>query len=80
MEENLHSMYGWGGRRPHFPFLPLVLIPFGIGFMIGKKRSMYMQGAHRHAEWKNGVPPFFAELHKRAHEAEKQAEPPVQEA
>ncbi len=81
----MNEHYGFRGEygRPHFPVFPMLLIPLGIGFVLGMKRHARMSGMygpggeHRHGpfgrqEWKNGVPPFFAELHRRAHEADKQ--------
>jgi hypothetical protein len=36
---------------------------------------------HGREGWENGVPPFFAEWHRRAHEApQKPAEPEVKES
>ncbi len=81
MEENYGPRYGWGGGPRHFPFFPLVLIPLGIGFVMGMKRASYLHGGmHQRPEWKNGVPPFFAEMHRRAHEAEKEETKPAVEA
>jgi hypothetical protein len=45
--------------------------------MRGMARHTYAaMGPQRREEWKNGVPPMFAELHRRAHAAE--AEKPVE--
>ncbi len=67
-----------GGYRPHpGMFLP-VIIPLAIGFMLGMRKGMMHQGMHRHMgpgrNWEGGVPPFFAEMHRRAHEAEQKPE------
>jgi len=68
------------GERHHGGFrhlLPFLAIPLAFGLMRGMARHKYahMAGARREG-WKNGVPPMFAELHRRAHtaEAEKPAE------
>jgi hypothetical protein len=62
------------GGRPHGVIrhiLPFLVIPLGIGLVRGVLRhKMGHMMAHRRAEWKNGVPPMFAEMHRRAHEAE----------
>ncbi len=68
------------GEYQHSGFkhiLPFLAIPVAFAVMHGMRRRMHgrMAGWHRE-EWKNGVPPMFAELHRRAHaaEAEKAAE------
>lgn len=68
------------GERLHAGFrhlLPFLVIPMAFVLMHGMARHTYarMGGQHR-ANWKNGVPPMFAELHRRAHAAE--AEKPVE--
>jgi len=59
---------------PHGDFrliLPFLAIPLAIGLMRGIARHKFAQmGGQRREEWKNGVPPIFAELHRRAHAAE----------
>jgi len=57
--------------------MPFLVIPLGIALMRGMARHTNAHmGGQRRAEWKNGVPPMFAELHRRAHaaEAEKPAD------
>ncbi len=67
-----------GAYRPHAGrFLPLV-VPLAIGFMLGMRKGMMRQGMGPGKRWENGVPPFFAELHRRAHAASEQ--PAVTEA
>lgn len=63
----------------HFGFLlPLLVLPVVIGMMRGFARHKYgRMGNHSQEGWKNGVPPLFAELHRRAHAAE--AQPPTTE-
>lgn len=71
--EGLHS-----GIRHILPFL---MIPLAIGLMRGVARHKFAHmHEHHRADWKNGVPPMFAELHRRAHaaEAEKSAQAPVE--
>ncbi len=77
MEHRMDSDYG---ERRHGGFkhlLPFLAIPLVFGLMRGMARHQFahMNGQQREG-WKNGVPPMFAELHRRAHvaEAEKPAE------
>ncbi len=59
-------------NRPHAArFLPLV-VPLAIGFMLGMRKGMIHRGMGPGKNWENGVPPFFAELHRRAHAATDQ--------
>ena len=65
------------GERPHDGFrhvMPLLLIPVVFGVVHGVMRHKF---AHLHeqgrANWENGVPPMFAEMHRRAHAAEAAA-------
>ena len=61
------------GGRPHFGLkhiLPFLVIPLGIGLVRGVVRHKMGHMMARRAEWKNGVPPMFAEMHRRAHAAE----------
>jgi hypothetical protein len=42
-----------------------------IGLVRGFAHHKFARmGGQRRHEWKNGVPPMFAELHRRAHAAE----------
>jgi hypothetical protein len=66
------------GHHEHgFKFLlPLLVVPVVIGMMRGFGRHKFahmqrMQGA----AGENFVPPFFAEMHRRAHAAEAKAQP-----
>lgn len=74
MEHRFDEMYSHGDRQrgPGF-LLPMLFIPLTIGLMMkfASHRHHFMQGQHR-SEWENGVPPVFAELHRRAHAAEAQ--------
>jgi hypothetical protein len=69
-----HRMDSDCREGPHSGFrhiLPFLAIPLAFGVMhgIARHKSAYM-GGQRREEWKNGVPPIFAELHRRAHAAE----------
>ena len=67
------------GDRSHGGFrhiLPFLAIPLAIGLMRGVARHKFshmngMQSEMRRDQWKNGVPPIFAELHRRAHAADE---------
>ncbi len=82
MENGYEGMRPCGGPRGFGSFLPFLAIPITIGLVMGmKRRRMYMHGyGHAHQEWVNGVPPMFAEWHRRAHEAQNQPTGPVQSA
>ncbi len=49
--------------------LPFLAIPLAIGLMRGMARHRFAH-MERREDWKNGVPPIFAELHRRAHAAD----------
>ncbi len=73
--EGLH-----GGFRHILPFLA---IPLAFGLMRGMARHKFahmngMRHEMRREDWKNGVPPMFAELHRRAHAAEAATPPEAQ--
>ncbi len=72
MSEQFDPMNRCAGYRPHMgKFIPFV-IPLAIGFMLGMRRGMMHQHMGAGKTWENGVPPFFAELHRRAHAAADQ--------
>lgn len=72
MSEQFGSMNCREAYRPHAGrFFPLV-IPLAIGFMLGMRKGMLHQKIGPGKSWDNGVPPFFAELHRRAHAATDQ--------
>ena len=62
------------GDGPHSGFrhiLPFLAIPLAIGVIHGLARHKFAHMSEmRREQWKNGVPPMFAELHRRAHAAE----------
>ena len=61
-----------GGSR-----FPMFVIPLAIGLMVfARRKRMHMHMMNREG-WKNGVPPMFSEWHRRAHEAEAQAQNPT---
>jgi hypothetical protein len=52
-------------------FLPFLAIPVAFVLMKGMAHHRYARmGEGGRAAWKNGVPPMFAELHRRAHAAD----------
>ncbi len=74
MKEQFDPEYRCAAYRPHAGmFIPFV-IPLAIGFMIGMRKGMFHRGMGPGKSWENGVPPFFAELHRRAHAAAEQPE------
>lgn len=64
-------------KRSHRGFrhiLPFLAVPLAFGVMRGIAHYKYgHMGERRHGDWQNGVPPMFAELHRRAHAAEASA-------
>lgn len=79
MEMNRECGEGSHGGFKHL--LPLLAIPLVIGLMRGVGRRKFAHMAEmRRENWKNGVPPMFAELHRRAHEADAaEAEKPAEQ-
>ena len=72
MNEQSGSANPCADYRPHAGrYIPFV-IPLAIGFMLGMRKGMFHQGVGPRKSWENGVPPFFAELHRRAHAAAEQ--------
>lgn len=75
-----HKMERDCGEGPHSGLrhiLPFLVIPLAIGLMRGFAHHKFAHMSEQRREaWKNGVPPMFAELHRRAHAAE--AEKPVE--
>ena len=56
--------------------LPFLAIPLAIGVMRGMAYHRFAHMGEQSREgWKNGVPPMFAELHRRAHAAEAENQP-----
>ena len=77
MEQSIDRNCGEGAHNSFKHILPFLVIPLAIGLMRGFARHKFAHMSEmRREEWKNGVPPMFAELHRRAHaaEAEKLAE------
>ncbi len=63
----------------HFP---VFVIPLAIGLMIHfarRKRGHMRMHMMNRANWENGVPPFFAEWHRRAHAVESAPSTPPTE-
>ena len=77
MEQSIERNCGESSHSHFKMILPFLAIPLAIGLMRGVARHKFAHMSEMHrSEWKNGVPPMFAELHRRAHaaEAEKPAE------
>ena len=76
MEHRMNSDCGEGSHGGFKHILPFLAIPLAFALMRGMARHKFAHmGGMRRDEWKNGVPPMFAELHRRAHANE--AETPV---
>ena len=77
MEQRMDADCGESRHSGFKHILPFLAIPLAFGIMRGMRRHMVARMAGQGREgWKNGVPPMFAELHRRVHaaEAEKPAE------
>jgi hypothetical protein len=72
MNEQFGSMNRCESYHPHAGRLLPLIIPLAIGFMLGMRKGMMHQQMGPGKSWGNGVPPFFAELHRRAHAATDQ--------
>ena len=71
MEQNIDRDCRESSHSTFKHVLPFLVIPLAIGLMRG---FAYHKFSHmreqRQASWKNGVPPMFAEMHRRAHAAD----------
>jgi hypothetical protein len=77
MEQRMDSDCREGSHAGLRHLLPFLVIPMAFALMHGLARNMHAtMGAQGRESWKNGVPPMFAELHRRAHAAE--ADKPVE--
>ncbi len=77
MEHRIDTDYTQGSHGGLRLLLPFLIIPIAFALMHAMARHSYaLKGGHHREGWKNGVPPMFAELHRRAHAAE--AEKPVE--
>jgi hypothetical protein len=72
MSEQSSSINRCEGYRPRPGRFLVFAIPLAIGFMLGMRKGMMHQHMGHGKSWENGVPPFFAELHRRAHAAADQ--------
>ena len=72
MEQNMDRNCGEGMHHSGVKhILPFLAIPLVIGLVRGFARHQFEHmSQQQRSEWKNGVPPMFAELHRRAHAAE----------
>jgi hypothetical protein len=83
MEHRMDRECGDGSHTGFRHFLPFLAIPLAIGVMRGMARHKFgsmhgMRQGMQREDWKNGVPPMFAELHRRAHAAEAEKPPEAQ--
>jgi len=77
MERRMDSDCGESRHGGFKHLLPFLAIPLAFGVMRSMAHHRFSRmGEMRRADWKNGVPPMFAELHRRAHAAE--AEKPTE--
>ena len=71
MDNRLNSDCGESRHAGLRHLLPFLAIPVAFAVMRGMRRHMFANlSEQRRESWKNGVPPMFAELHRRAHAAE----------
>lgn len=71
MDQTIESNCGDTRHNGIKHIMPFLVIPLGIALMRGFAHHKFTHLAEqRGAGWKNGVPPMFAELHRRAHAAE----------
>ncbi len=77
MEHRLDSDCGESRHGGFKHLLPFLAIPLVFAVMRGMSRHMVTRMGGQREGWKNGVPPMFAELHRRAHAAEAESQPPV---
>jgi hypothetical protein len=83
MENRMYRECGDGMHSGFRHILPFLAIPLVIGLVRGMARHKFahmsemghgpMGRGQFREDWKNGVPPMFAELHRRAHAAEQKA-------
>jgi hypothetical protein len=72
MKEQSGPMNRCEAYRPHGGRFLLGLVPLAVGFMLGVRMATMRQMMGHRKSWENGVPPIFAELHRRAHAAADQ--------
>jgi hypothetical protein len=71
MENRMNRDCGEHSHAGFVHFLPFLAIPVAFGLMRGMAHHRFSHmGEQRREAWKTGVPPMFAELHRRAHAAE----------
>jgi hypothetical protein len=75
-DENMNEQFSSMDRREAYRqhagrFFP-ILIPLAVGLILGMRKGMLHREKGPGNRWENGVPPFFAELHRRAHAASDQ--------
>lgn len=74
MKEQFGSMDRGEAYRPHGGRFLFLVVPLAVGFMLGMRKATMHQMMGNRRGWENGVPPFFAELHRRAHAAAEPSE------
>ncbi len=72
MNEQSSSMNRCEAYRPHRGRFLFVFVPLAVGFMLGMRKATRHQMMGHRKSWEHDVPPFFAELHRRAHAAADQ--------
>ncbi len=72
MNEQSGSMNRCEAYRPHGGRFLFWTVPLAVGFMLGVRKATRHQMMGHRKNWENGVPPFLAELHRRAHAAADQ--------
>jgi hypothetical protein len=73
MNEQFGSINRYDASRHHGArFLPFIVAPLAIGFLLGMRKGMLHREMGPGRRWENGVPPVFTELHRRAHAASDQ--------
>ncbi len=71
MNEQSGSVNRCEPYRPHGGSFLLWVVPLAVGFMLGVRKARMHQMMGDRKSWENRVPPFFAELHRRAHAADQ---------
>jgi hypothetical protein len=67
MKEQSGSMNHCEGYPPRGGRFLFLVVPLAVGFMLGARKARMHQMRGQRKSWENGVPPIFAELHRRAH-------------
>ncbi len=73
MHEQSSSTNRCEADRPRGGRFLFWVVPLAVGFMLGMRKARMHQMMGPRNSWEHGVPPFFAELHRRAHAADQPA-------